>query len=96
MRPSAEENAQLRARSRRSLAERLITAQQQLEAGNSSDDSARRQELQRRFEMAVQDLRGEEQKERNVALGEPTRLQGSRRAGRFGPAAAIGNRKNAI
>ena len=41
-------------------------AQQRLEAGNSPDDSARRQELQRRFEMAVQDLR--EQKERNVDL----------------------------
>jgi hypothetical protein len=68
----AAETAQLRA-DRDQLAERLSTAQEhltnaqeRLEAGNSPDDSARRQELQRRFEMAVQDLR--EQKERNVLL----------------------------
>jgi hypothetical protein len=61
----AEENARLRA-DRDLLAERLSAAEQRLEDGNSDDDDNRRQELQRRFEMAVQDLR--EQKERNVDL----------------------------
>jgi len=61
----AEETAQLRA-DRDRLAERLSSAEQRLETENSPDESSRRQELQRRFEMAVQDLR--EQKERNVAL----------------------------
>ncbi|HTU25141.1 MAG TPA: hypothetical protein VMF30_07075 [Pirellulales bacterium] len=65
----AKEIAQLRD-DRDALAAHLAAAQQQLEtAGGMGEDEAdaeRRYELQRRFEMAVQDLR--EQKERNILL----------------------------
>jgi chromosome segregation ATPase len=60
----ADEVAKLRAE-RNALTEQLSSAVEQLEAGNFTSEP-NRSDLQRRFEMAVQDLR--EQKERNIEL----------------------------